>query len=162
MFTSLPPVGSGALLNVNGCITIDGSVTVTLTEEDLKTIEASSGRTRESTLVSAQCGSLSGVQNIEVSSPKNCRSVSAVRDKSADTSLAVIFKVDRSKCDRWWIILVSVLGGVILLVLIFVLLATFTPLKALIRPFTKRSDIIIKDERSRTNDPNPSRMSNAQ
>jgi alpha-tubulin suppressor-like RCC1 family protein len=135
---TLPPIGSGAVLNVNGCITIDGSVIVTLTGDDLKEIDQQSGKSRESILVSAQCGSLSGVTNIAVSAPSDCRKASAQRSGSSDTSLSVVFRVDRSRCDRWWIILVSVLGGVILLVGIISLLVAFTPLKFIVRPFTRR------------------------
>jgi hypothetical protein len=67
-----------------------------------------------------------------------------VTSETTTTTLSGVFKVDTSGCKKksstWWIVLVSVLGGVIVLGAIFALLATFTPLKHIIRPHAKRAE----------------------
>jgi hypothetical protein len=136
---SLPSAGSGPVLTVNGCISVDGSVVIQLTEEDLKALDKYSGRSRQSDLISANCVSGNGFNSLSISFPKDCRKVTASRvEGTSQSSLSVVFKLDRSRCDRWWIILVSVLGGVIIIVVIVALLAAFTPLKAIVRPFSRR------------------------
>jgi hypothetical protein len=141
----------GSNLNVNGCIISDGSTTIILTEQDLKDLENESEKSRTVTLVSARCSSGNGLSNVEISAPsRGCKKLVVNRqddDPSSDQrTYTAVFKVDTSRCNHWWIILVSVLGGVILLVLIFALLATFTPLKAVLRPFSKRAKKVDQED----------------
>lgn len=69
----------------------------------------------------------------------DCRRVSATSAVDSNT-LSVLFKVDSVACRRWWIILVSVIGGIIIIAIItLVLLATFNnAVKTKIRPFWSR------------------------
>jgi alpha-tubulin suppressor-like RCC1 family protein len=129
------------IIKVTGCVAINGSLVVLLTTEDLKSIEKSPGSSRSLQLISASCGD-SDLNNLMISSPKDCRKVKVTRDQESSTtgiSYTATFKVSRADCDRWWIILTSVLGGLIILIAIIAILFTVTPLKQVVRPYTKRS-----------------------
>jgi hypothetical protein len=137
----VPDSDSSSALVVHGCAFIDGTILVELTETQLTQIGRNGG-SRQVDLVSADCGNSRGTTFVATGA-KSCRKLksAAVEQQDGESgsfTLAATFKVDSSKCNTWWIILVSVLGGVVLLVIIVVLLAIFTPLKAVFRPFTKR------------------------
>lgn len=52
-----------------------------------------------------------------------CKEVKAEKAKRDSKTIAAVFTLDTSKCNLWWIILVSVLGGILLIgILILILL----------------------------------------
>jgi hypothetical protein len=130
-------------ITVTGCANISGTVSIVLTSEDLERISKNGGSEREIALLSASCGSFNG--ELQFKAPDSCRKIKSTNAKESQSesggyALNAVFKVDSSRCNRWWIILVSVLGGILLLILIIVLLALFTPLKFILRPYSKRSN----------------------
>jgi hypothetical protein len=93
---------------------------------------------------SSECGdTLSGTQVDVKTSDQSCRkttgTLASQNDGSGRASYSIVFKVRTFACKRWWIILVSLLGGVALLVLAFGLVTTYVkPVKEKIRPFWAR------------------------
>jgi hypothetical protein len=137
--------GGGSLIST-GCVVINGSVIISLTQEEIDAIITAGGR--NVALVQAACGDLRGQVLLVAPSPQDsCKSLTVATQETSGTSsytLSGLFQVSDTcgkdkKSNLWWIILVSVLGSVILLAIIIALLATFTPLKRIVRPFTKRN-----------------------
>lgn len=108
--------GLGSSLIVHGCATNLSLITVELTPEELKQIGSTGTTQTLLTVNSTQCGSTS-LDAVVISTHvngKTCRKVSA-KSVQGDGSLSGLFVVSSSGCNVWWIILVSVLGGVLLL-----------------------------------------------
>lgn len=142
-FTGVTSPSGAALLTVQGCATINGTITVTLTTQETQHIQQQPGKSKDVNLLTADCGS---IQNpiVQVNSDKkSCKRVTSKSQtnptQTGGYSLVATFHVDTSKCNTWWIVLVSVIGGIILIAIVLALLATFTPLKQIVRPFTKRN-----------------------
>jgi predicted outer membrane repeat protein len=139
--------GLGSTIVIEGgCASIDGSLQIELSEEDLEQISKESGSSRAVQLISqsANCSSLQSLVINAFKGEKSCRkieSASSREDNDGSTSsLLAVFKVSSSGCNTKWIILGSVLGGVLLLVVIIILLVTFNPrMKAFVRPFWGRA-----------------------
>ena len=140
--TSLIFNNIGTTLSIGGCATNLTTVTIQLTEEQVKKL----GSTRTlQTLVelsnaSSCVGSLAGVA-VEAKVTHGCRRVKTERQVSSDgKTLSSFFSVDSSGCNRWWIILVSVICGVIVIAIVaVVLLAILSPkFRELVRPFSRR------------------------
>ena len=133
--------GSGSFLKINGCASIDGSINVTLSAEDLELIEQQGGSIDVS-LIEAKCGIVNG--KVNAVGPKSCKKVSSSQTTSNDSeggyTLGATFRVNSNGCRLWWIVLVSVVGGLIVLAVVVILLVTLTPLKHIIRPHAKRAE----------------------
>ena len=132
--------GIASNINVTGCV-LDN---LTLVHIDLDKDDTDVVGSKVYTLISALNGSCqSNLDSIAVTaSIKNggCQKVSVKKITSNNGStLSGLFTIDKSSCNRWWIILVSVVCGVILLALIaVVLMAIFWPAFRLkLRPFSK-------------------------
>jgi hypothetical protein len=136
--------GLNSHLVSTGCISIGGRVAVELSEEEVRKLDSSNSQR----ILASQA---EGCQPIDRNTPlilkqassqtKSCKKLKMDRDTSQPaTQFAVLFEFDKSRCNLWWIILVSVVGGILVIVVIVVLLAMFTPLKKVIRPFTQRKD----------------------
>ena len=136
----LPSASNSPLLVIQGCAFIEGTITVTFTPEQLQALEKQGGKTSLA-LLSADCGVSNG--RVQANAGNSCKKIVATpvsqTNANGGYTLSAVFKLDSSKCNVWWIVLVSVLGGIALLVIIVVLLATITPLKDIIRPFAKRN-----------------------
>jgi alpha-tubulin suppressor-like RCC1 family protein len=141
--------GIGSSINSSACVSVNGSVVIVLSDEEILQLLQKGSPTMVQ-LITALCGDLGG--NIELlftSNPCINVGVEAVEDTEDGYSLSALFSVSESsscqpntpvkKKSNWWIIVVAVLGGVILLVAIIALLITFAPLKAVVRPFSKRA-----------------------
>lgn len=134
-------------VNVTGCITkSDGttpSITITLSAADLELIIKSGGTLTAQLLQQASsCHAISASSVVvDTRSIKSCKKIKV--DKIASSSgFAATFTVSNIGCNMWWIILVSVICGVILLaIIILVILAAVSPaFRTKIRPFSgKRS-----------------------
>lgn len=109
-----------ATLIVTGCLNVS-TIVLELTPEQLKGIKSGTVQTLIQTLGEAdpRCRALSGVTIITKTPNEGCRKLSVKKQPSGtspgDTSspipgLAVVFHLDASSCNIWWIVLVSVVG----------------------------------------------------
>jgi hypothetical protein len=138
--------GLNSHLASNGCISIGGSVVVELSEKEVqKLLDSSSSSSNTQKILASQFEGCSPIGDKtplilkQTSQTKSCKKLKIRRDTSQpSTQFGVLFAVDKSRCNLWWIILASVGGGILIIVVIVALLAMFTPLKHVIRPFTKR------------------------
>jgi hypothetical protein len=109
------------LLNVTGCFTGD-MFEITLDPLTFKTQKTKLDGT-EIYLVESSCAMNAGT--VTVSTPKDCRKTTATTKSEEKGNgrfgLVSVFKVDRSKCSVWWIILVSVLGVILVGVVVAVI-----------------------------------------
>ena len=131
-------------VNVTGCVSSTNgtelSISVTLTQADLDKIVKSGGKL--STLLvlqSASCDSLPDVNlNIDTSGIKSCRTISTDKIDTA-TGIGATFTVHSSRCNVWWIVLVSVLCGVVVIavIVVVILLACSETVRHKILPFSK-------------------------
>ena len=128
---------------VQGCANNLSSVTVELTPEQLKTLQP----TQLQSLItlegaSGDCADFS-LSSLRVNiTGSTCRRVSASKSSTVGTTLSGVFTLDNSKCKRWWIILVAVICGAIVVgIVIFILLVTFVPsIRRKVRPYTRALD----------------------
>lgn len=144
--------GLQASVVVKGCIS-EGLkfVYVELTEEDIKRLEKEKDKKFTTLLLSIvdspdnsteQCASSINLADVELkikTKESGCKKVKSQRQQSNEKkTLSALFTLDTSKCNLWWIILVSVLGGLILLgAIIFALLTAFVPaVRKAVRPYS--------------------------
>lgn len=126
--TSIVITSISSTINVTGCITTSGGstpeITVTLTQADLEEIVKNGGTLTTQLLHQASsCAALSSSSiTIDTHSIKSCKTIKT--DKIGDNNgLAATFTVNTSKCNVWWIILVSVLCGAALIAVIITVIA---------------------------------------
>lgn len=134
--------GLNSSLTINGCANNLTSVTIQVSDDDLKKFGSKEKLLQLISYASSNssCRSLTTTQLSVSVIGKSCRSLKVTK-VSSDGSLSGLFKLDSSRCNTWWIVLVSVLGGVIVLgVILVVLLAIFVPsVRKTIRPFSSRN-----------------------
>ena len=138
--SSVVITGTGSTLVLQGgCPTNLTTITITLTDEDLKQI----GKTLSQALLVVNLNlSCSGLNDIGVNTHvlgSSCRKVTTSKTVSSGT-ISALFSVSSSSCNTWWIILVSVLVPVVvILVLVVVLLVIFVPsVRNFFRPYSAR------------------------
>lgn len=131
---------TGTKLFVEGCISAPG---IEIDLEGQK--DPSKGLPSDSTLIASQsenCPQSVDTLSLTVKqSKKSCKEVKVKKDdeRSSSQTLAVLFSIDNSKCNTKWIILGSVLGGVVLILLVLVLVFTFSKkARECARPFSAR------------------------
>jgi predicted outer membrane repeat protein len=128
-----------------GCTSIGGELILELSKEELeKIVKEGIGSTRTGLITqNSTCATLTTVSISGQKSSKSCRKIeSTTLDDTTEgqkTTLVAAFKVNSSGCNVKWIILGCVLGGILLIALIVILLATFNErVKKAIRPFWAR------------------------
>lgn len=132
----------GSTLVVKECASNLSSITIQLSDNDLKKI-GKAGLNQTLVSLSADSESCSSdLTSIAVQAGvrgSSCRKLSSRKDASS-SSLNVIFSVNTSACDRWWIILVSVICGIVVIIaIIFALLVALVPsIRAKVRPYSKK------------------------
>lgn len=126
-------------IEVLGCATNLTQLHIELTKEQVEKL----GKTKLYQLLSTLASNCSTtLDDVSMSvSVKNggCRKVSVSKVSSADhTTLSGLFTMDNSSCKTWWIILVSVLAGVIVLIfIVLILLAIFCKsFRVKVRPYS--------------------------
>ena len=133
--------GIGNTLIINqGCTTNLTSITIELTQEELKKL----GKSNSNLTLIVYAGTdrnCSNSGNVTVKTTlKNdgCRKVKATKINQNSSTLNAVFTLDNSRCNLWWIILVSVIAGILVLGIIAVLLLmAFSPaFRTKIRPFS--------------------------
>lgn len=133
--------GLGSTLIIQqGCASNLSTVTLEVTHEELEKL----GKTTQQTLISldpdASCSGLDNVQVILHLNGKSCKKASLKTSTSSDGNvLSAILSINDSGCRTWWIILVSVICGVIVLAaIIFALLVLLVrPVREFVRPYSK-------------------------
>jgi hypothetical protein len=134
--------GLGSTINVTGCANITQGITITVNPD-----EVSPGTKQQ--LIQQNGENCASLENLEITvltqDPANCKQASASQDsESTPSSLTVLFAVDDSKCggknsNTRWIILGSVLGGVLVIAAVITLIFTLNPAaKNWIRPHRVR------------------------
>ena len=107
--------GFGSTILVTGCVSNLTTITVQLTTVEVETI-GSVGKTQPLLIYNASDASCtSGFSNVGVATTvtgKTCKKVDVSKVTSTNT-MSALFTVNNSKCNTWWIILVSVLCGVV-------------------------------------------------
>lgn len=127
---------SASIVLSSGCIEGLKQVTIELTADDIAKIEKEKGKKKllPNLLTiegdeSAKCSTdLSLVMVAVKTKSTGCKRVKVSNASNSRKTLGVLFSIDSSRCNLWWIILISVLGGVIILgLVIFMLVAVFVP-----------------------------------
>lgn len=138
--------GIGSSLQIDGCATNLTSVSVQVDPAQIETLGSS--KTLQTLIVtsstSGNCTTdLNNVNLIVSSKSSGCKKVKAQKVVSSDgTTMGAYFTLDKSGCSNtWWIILVSVICGIVFIgVVIFALLAVlWKPLRVKIRPYSNRA-----------------------
>jgi hypothetical protein len=129
-------------LNVSGCANIRSPITISASSEQVKQMQKDDKQSSSpQRIVESSCAQDESRLNdvVETKSPKGCRKLSSETSQTSSGSrstLNVLFKVNGKSCNTWWIVLVSVLGGVIVLGLIFTIIyLSSSKLQQAIRPF---------------------------
>ena len=138
--TSIILQGSGASVTVDGCVNGLINITIDLNDEELKKL--GSKTIRQLILYdsdNATCDSLDNVTLILNNKDGGCRKVKAT-NVSSRGNLSALFSVDSSRCNLWWIILASVLGGVLVIaIIVIIMLVIFVPkVRVAFRPYSGR------------------------
>lgn len=131
--------GVGATLIIQGCANNLTSITIQLTPtqiETLSTKELHAFITYNDS--DATCKGLEGVAVHVTTTKSTCKRVKAIPTIKPG-QFAALFTVDSSHCKTWWIILVSVLGGlVVIAIIVVVLLVALVPsIRMKVRPYSK-------------------------
>lgn len=132
-------IGLSATINVDGCVSLPEKVTITLTPGEIE--ELQKNKEKYATLIASRCAT-NGRVNININSNKKirkCERVTGTLESNGNT-LRAVFKLNSSKCNTWWIILVAVVGAVVLIAIILALVFTLVPAaRNCIRPYHKRN-----------------------
>ena len=139
--------GLGTTLLIEGCVDYLPVVYVSLGDSDIKEIEQS-GKKKTATLASissnSSCANTTAFESVIVlvstsNSTSSCKKVTVQKSATSGTSgasLNALFTLDNSKCQTWWVILVSVVCSVIFVVIVLILIVKFVPAcSVLVRPF---------------------------
>ena len=130
----------GSIVVVSGCANNLTSITIELTQEDLKKLGSKALQTL--LIYANDNSSCEPIVDISLNTDvkdKGCRRVKASLVTSQGT-VSGLFTIDSSRCNRWWIILVSVIAAaVVIAVIIFVALVIFVPkVRVAVRPYSNR------------------------
>lgn len=143
--TSIVVNSISSTINVTGCIiNLNGttpSITITLTESDLqKLIKAGGTLTTQLLQQASSCNAISASSvNIDTSAIKSCKKIKTSKISSS-SGFAATFTLSTSGCNTWWIILVSVVCGLILIgiIVVAVLSVAWPAFRTKLRPFSGR------------------------
>lgn len=137
--------GLGSSLVIQGCVKYLPVVYVSLSDDDIAEIRKS-GNKKSVTLASIASNSscanstiLSATQIVlstNSTTTRSCRTVTANKSTTSGNSLVATFTIDNSKCDRWWVILVTVICSVFIVVVLIIVVVKFVPAcQVIVRPF---------------------------
>lgn len=134
--------GFNASLIIQGCANNLSSITIELTIEQIEEIIDSKSSTPLITYESTN-PACSGLGNTPINLKTQGSSCKKAKARTVESNgvISSLFTIDSSGCNRWWIILVSVICGLILiLIIVLVLLAIFVPsVRVFFRPFSNRN-----------------------
>lgn len=114
---------TGVRIEVTGCAQLPKKIVIVLTPTEYEQLR--DGKKKVADLIhSSQCsfGATNGVQ-VEISGPKKRRTCEKIMASIVSKGQTVqgVFQIDKSACNRWWVILVAVLGAVLIVVIIVVI-----------------------------------------
>ena len=142
--SSIIITGLGSSIEVGGCVTNLSAIQVNLDKTEVESIGNSKTFTLVTTSSNSSCSANFGsIALSATSSDGGCRKVKVMKTvattPSGGSTLGALFTIDKSSCNTWWIILVSVVCGVIVVaVIVIVLLAVFWPaFREKIRPYSR-------------------------
>lgn len=115
--------GLGSIVNVSGCASNLTSIIVELSESDLEKLGKSKSPLQRLLVLSHGSGandsSCTDLSHVIVASKVKSSSCKKVKVEKAviesDRTLGAYFSVDSSSCNRWWIILVSVVAAIVII-----------------------------------------------
>lgn len=129
--------GSMPQVNVTGCASVGTSVEIDISSlsSDSDLDKLAKDKSKQSQLIlESGCNFGNLKLNVKTSSKKTCKKVSASPQSKtgsdARTGLTVAFKVDSSKCNRSWIIVIAVVIPVVVLIVVVILISVFACPKA--------------------------------
>jgi len=129
---------------VTGCInttTVHLTLTPAEVEQLSKSNKPSSQKSAFLTQNGANCSQSLDTLNIEIGTTKKvCQKVYASTDtvQSSQSTLFVAFKIDALQCKVWWIAVISVIGFIVIVAIIFAIVAiAWKPLRVKIMPYRK-------------------------
>ena len=135
--------GIGTKLIVTGCTANLSQIRIELTPSEVEKLKSSPSAipllSSAANCTEVDFSTLSITAKVDDSS---CKRVTAKNLVSEDGSLlSAVFSINTSKCNTWWIVLVSVLcGAVALAVIIFIILVLTVPsIRSAVRPYSKAS-----------------------
>lgn len=133
--------GSNTSIVIYGCANNLTSITVSLTQEEIRSLGSQSNRTL--IILAGNVSSCAPLNNITINTQVaggGCRRFKSTSTTASQGNLSALFTTDSSRCNRWWIILVSVVCGVVVLAaVIFALLVAFVPrVRTAVRPYSSR------------------------
>ena len=135
---------SRASLSVSQCVESSSnlSVVVELNNGDIDSIYSQSSHQGSFTLLSQEgtnCSLNLSTIPVRVTQSSTCKQV-AVSNKSSYNNLSLILDVNGLKCDLWWIILISVIGGLLVIgiVVFLIVFQVSSKLRKIVRPFSLR------------------------
>jgi hypothetical protein len=105
------------------CLQVE-TIDVDLSEQDISDIEKE--ESRRVNLLQSGCDTNPQLNIIGDKPSKGCKKLETTEERTPH-SLSAVFEVNSSRCNLWWIILVSVLGGVALLVALLLLILKLSP-----------------------------------
>ena len=132
---------TGSTVEIGGCAANLTHVTIVLTTTQLESLDPATLHTLITLNNTSSCTDLSSLSISATVSDSKCKRIKAqTAIGNGSTTFGAYFTMDNSKCRTWWIILVSVICGVILIAVIaLALLSIFSPaFRAKIRPFSSR------------------------
>ena len=140
--TSTTIYGLGSSLNISDCASINGSLVLVLSEDDIQHIKGSrslKGSTQRILIYSGECSNFDSLSAIGRVNGRKCAKVNIKLTKNSRSTLNALIEIDTTACNLWWIILLSVIAAIILIaVIVLALLFTFfEPCRYKVRPFSK-------------------------
>ena len=141
---------SSVPITILACLSINSSdIVIYLTSEQVEQLAKASPEDRKRLLLSFNqtiCDNAAislSTLTVQVIGHQKCdRKVSAALDNEIQSkgTLSAVFNIGSANCKRWWIPLVAVVGGILLVVLILALIFTFSNrARECIRPYSKRN-----------------------
>lgn len=141
--SSIVVTGASSSLTVTECLYLNGSISITLTSEDLELLTSKYKAYVILSYSGDNCTNASDLSTVSVaitSTDSGCKKLKT-SNQSTKQTLTLAFSLDDSNCGktRWWVILVSVVGALVIIVIAVVLLAVFVPaVRNCIRPFSQK------------------------
>lgn len=126
---------------VGGCVNLSDPIQVQLTKGNLKSLPSTTGQRVLVLQSSANCstsseGTIGGLA--AVGNRKGCKKwdlKSETVQTGSHTQLYAVISVTSNSCSLWWIILVSVIGGIVVLVVVALVIVFATPLRQKVMPY---------------------------
>lgn len=108
--------GLGSTIHINGCITNLSSVYIELDKEQVERLGKTKVLQQLLNLTNSSLNCSTSLNNVNIGSGvKNggCKKVKVEKATTGSSTFGAYFTLDQSKCNQWWIILVSVVCALV-------------------------------------------------